>query len=76
QNVIVYQNRLNDQSQIVQRNRTSIKQMKQKNAARKRNVLTQGHYSDEEDNNYDSPISDHGNLEQRSRVYNFNNYHQ
>ncbi|CAF1617278.1 unnamed protein product [Rotaria magnacalcarata] len=76
QNVIVYRNRFNDQSQIVQRNRTSIKQMKQKNAARKRNVLSQGHYSDEEDNNYDSPISDHGNLEQRSRVYNFNHYHQ
>ncbi|CAF1094059.1 unnamed protein product [Rotaria sordida] len=79
QNMIVYQNRLNDQSQIVQRNRTSVKQVKQKNAAKKRHGLTQGHYSDEDDDN-DSPLSDHSSLEQRtqpsSRLYNFNNYHQ
>ncbi|CAF2588610.1 unnamed protein product [Rotaria sp. Silwood2] len=81
QNMIVYQNRLNDQSQIVQRNRTSVKQVKQKNAAKKRNELTQGHYSDDDDDDdNDSPLSDHGGLEQRSqpssRLYNFNNYHQ
>jgi hypothetical protein len=37
QNMIVHQNRLNTQSQLVQRNRTSVKQVKQKNAAKKRN---------------------------------------
>jgi hypothetical protein len=42
QNLIVQQNRLNGQSQIVQRNRTSVKQVKQKNAARKRNENIQG----------------------------------
>lgn len=36
QNIIVQQNRLNNQSQIVQRNRSSIKQMKQKSASNKR----------------------------------------
>ncbi|CAF1395956.1 unnamed protein product [Rotaria sp. Silwood1] len=81
QNMIVYQNRLNDQSQIVQRNRTSVKQVKQKNAAKKKSGLTQGHYSDDDDDDdNDSPLSDHGGLEQRSqpssRLYNFNNYHQ
>jgi hypothetical protein len=40
QNLIVHQNRLNSQSQIVQRNR-SVKQMKQKSAAKKRNGNTQ-----------------------------------
>lgn len=42
QNRIVYQNRLNDKSQIVHRHRQSVKQMKLKNAARKRNGLNQG----------------------------------
>ena len=37
QNVIVQQNRLNGQSQIVQRNRTSVKQVKQKSAAKRTN---------------------------------------
>jgi len=36
QNVILQQNRLNGQSQIVQRNRTSVKQVKQKSAAKKK----------------------------------------
>lgn len=40
QNIVVQQNRLNGQSQLVQRNRASVKQVKQKNAARKRNVNT------------------------------------
>jgi len=40
QNLITHQNRLNGQSQLVQRNRTSVKQVKQKNAARKRNGNT------------------------------------
>lgn len=43
QNVVVQQNRLNGQSQIVQRNRTSVKQMKQKNAAKRRTGNTQGY---------------------------------
>ena len=37
QNLVVQQNRLNGQSQIVQRNRASVKQVKQKNAAKRRN---------------------------------------
>jgi hypothetical protein len=37
QNLIVQQNRLNGQSQIVQRNRPTVKQMKQKSAAKRRN---------------------------------------
>ena len=41
-NPIVQQNRWNAQSQIVQRNRTSVKQMKQKNAAKRRNGHVQG----------------------------------
>ena len=43
QNVVLQQNRLNSQSQIVQRNRTSVKQMKQKSAAKKKfTTNTQG----------------------------------
>lgn len=43
QNVILQQNRLNSQSQVVQRNRTSVKQMKQKSAAKKKfTTNTQG----------------------------------
>lgn len=41
-NPIVQQNRWNAQSQIVQRNRTSVRQMKQKNAAKRRNGHTHG----------------------------------
>lgn len=36
QNVVLQRNRLNDQQQIVQRNRTSVKQVKQKSAAKKK----------------------------------------
>ncbi len=42
QNVIVQQNRLNAQQQVVQRNRTSVKQMKQKSAAKKKTGNLQG----------------------------------
>jgi hypothetical protein len=42
QNIVVNQNRLNGQSQIVQRNRTSVKQVKQKSAAKRRNGNIQG----------------------------------
>ncbi len=42
QNINVYQNRLNGQAQIVQRHRTSVKQVKQKSAAKRRNGNTQG----------------------------------
>lgn len=42
QNVILQQNRLNNQQQVVQRNRTSVKQMKQKSAAKKKSGNTQG----------------------------------
>ena len=42
QNVVLQQNRLNGQSQIVQRNRTSVKQVKQKSAAKKRIGNIQG----------------------------------
>ena len=43
QNVILQQNRLNSQSQVVQRNRTSVKQVKQKSAAKKKfTTNTQG----------------------------------
>ena len=42
QNVVLQQNRLNGQSQVVQRNRTSVKQMKQKSAAKKKFGNTQG----------------------------------
>jgi hypothetical protein len=42
QNVIVQQNRLNAQQQVVQRNRTSVKQMKQKSAAKKKIGNLQG----------------------------------
>ena len=42
QNLIVQQNRSNGQAQIVQRNRTSVKQMKQKSEAKRRNGNTQG----------------------------------
>ena len=42
QNVVLQQNRLNSQQQIVQRNRTSVKQMKQKSAAKKKPGNTQG----------------------------------
>lgn len=41
-NPIVQQNRWNAQSQIVQRNRTSVKQMKQKSAAKRRTGNAQG----------------------------------
>ncbi|CAF3643377.1 unnamed protein product [Rotaria sordida] len=65
QNVILQQNRLNSQAQIVQRNRTSVKQVKQKSAAKKKIGNIQGQYSDEEDDNdsaggHDSPLSDNG----------------
>jgi hypothetical protein len=39
---LVQQNRLNGQSQVVQRNRISVKQVKQKNAAKRRNGNIQG----------------------------------
>ncbi len=42
QNVILQQNRLNSQQQIVQRNRTSVKQVKQKSAAKKKTGNMQG----------------------------------
>ena len=42
QNVVLQQNRLNSQQQIVQRNRTSVKQMKQKSAAKKKSGNHQG----------------------------------
>ncbi len=42
QNVILQQNRLNSQQQIVQRNRTSVKQVKQKSAAKKKSGNIQG----------------------------------
>ena len=42
QNVVLQQNRLNGQSQVVQRNRTSVKQMKQKSAAKKKFGTTPG----------------------------------
>ena len=42
QNVILQQNRLNNQQQIVQRNRASVKQMKQKSAAKKKPGNLQG----------------------------------
>ncbi|CAF0807335.1 unnamed protein product [Rotaria sp. Silwood1] len=65
QNVILQQNRLNSQAQVVQRNRTSVKQVKQKSAAKKKIGNIQGQYSDEEDDNdsaggHDSPLSDNG----------------
>ncbi len=43
QNVILQQNRLNGQSQVVQRNRTSVKQVKQKSAAKKKIGNIQGY---------------------------------
>ncbi|UJR36708.1 hypothetical protein I4U23_029425 [Adineta vaga] len=75
QNVILQQNRLNGQSQIVQRNRTSVKQVKQKSAAKKRTGNIQGQYSDEEDDNdsigdHDSPLSDTGRPQPPSRSSN------
>ncbi|CAF1632118.1 unnamed protein product, partial [Adineta ricciae] len=75
QNVILQQNRLNAQSQIVQRNRTSVKQMKQKSAAKKRTGSNQGQYSDEEDDNdslgdHDSPLSDTGRPQPPTRSSN------
>lgn len=42
QNVVLQQNRLNNQQQVVQRNRTSVKQMKQKSAAKKKPGNLQG----------------------------------
>jgi len=42
QNVILQQNRLNGQQQIVHRNRTSVKQVKQKSAAKKKTGNIQG----------------------------------
>lgn len=42
QNVILQQNRFNSQGQVVQRNRTSVKQMKQKSAAKKKLGNVQG----------------------------------
>jgi hypothetical protein len=41
-NVVLQQNRLNGRSQVVQRNRTSVKQMKQKSAAKKKFGHIQG----------------------------------
>jgi hypothetical protein len=78
QNVIVQQNRLNAQQQVVQRNRTSVKQMKQKSAAKKKTGNLQGQYSDEEDDNdsaggHDSPLSDTGRPQPPTR---FSNRHQ
>ncbi|CAF1179870.1 unnamed protein product [Adineta steineri] len=75
QNVILQQNRLNGQSQIVQRNRTSVKQVKQKSAAKKRTGNNQGQYSDEEDDNdsaggQDSPLSDIGRTQLPTRSSN------
>ncbi|CAF4150987.1 unnamed protein product, partial [Rotaria sp. Silwood2] len=65
QNVVLQQSRLNSQAQVVQRNRTSVKQVKQKSAAKKKIGNIQGQYSDEEDDNdsaggHDSPLSDNG----------------
>ncbi|CAF4045394.1 unnamed protein product [Adineta steineri] len=74
QNMILHQNRFNPQSQIVQRNRASVKQVKQKNAARKRN--TQEPYSDDDDDN-DLSLRINASLHQRpqssSRSYTYNN---
>ncbi|CAM2717941.1 unnamed protein product [Rotaria socialis] len=63
QNVVLQQNRLNSQGQVLQRNRTSVKQVKQKSAAKKKTGNIQGQYSDEEEDNdsaggHDSPLSD------------------
>ncbi|CAF1095725.1 unnamed protein product [Adineta ricciae] len=77
QNMVVHQNRLNGQSQVVQRNRASVKQVKQKNAARKRNINTSELYTDEDDER-DSPSWTNGQLQQRphssTRSYNYNNH--
>ncbi|CAF5229858.1 unnamed protein product, partial [Rotaria magnacalcarata] len=42
QNVVLQQNRLNSQGQVLQRNRTSVKQVKQKSAAKKKIGNIQG----------------------------------
>ena len=42
QNVVLQQNRLNSQAQVVQRNRTSVKQVKQKSAAKKKFGIIHG----------------------------------